>query len=71
MHPPGAPQKSCRDPPKSVCVSPPPPRYWDTLLDILWPRFKYILELNIQSIQSTDPQKLGFLDTRPHYVWGG
>ncbi|XP_010568222.1 PREDICTED: vacuolar protein sorting-associated protein 52 homolog [Haliaeetus leucocephalus] len=44
-------------------------KYWDTLLDILWPRFKHILELNIQSIQSTDPQKLGFLDTRPHYVW--
>ncbi|XP_049648769.1 vacuolar protein sorting-associated protein 52 homolog isoform X3 [Accipiter gentilis] len=43
-------------------------KYWDTLLDILWPRFKYILELNIQSIQSTDPQKLGFLDTRPHYI---
>uniref|UniRef100_A0A8B9N6T2 Vacuolar protein sorting-associated protein 52 homolog n=1 Tax=Accipiter nisus TaxID=211598 RepID=A0A8B9N6T2_9AVES len=43
-------------------------KYWDTLLDILWPRFKHILELNIQSIQSTDPQKLGFLDTRPHYI---
>ncbi|NXW91211.1 VPS52 protein, partial [Alopecoenas beccarii] len=28
----------------------------------------HILELNIQSIQSTDPQKLGFLDTRPHYI---
>lgn len=55
-----------------------PSRYWDTLLEILWPRFEHILELNIQSIQSTDPQKLGFLDTRPHYVrgwgegrWGG
>ncbi|KAM9266728.1 vacuolar protein sorting-associated protein 52 homolog [Cariama cristata] len=43
-------------------------KYWDTLLEILWPRFEYILELNIQSIQSTDPQKLGFLDTRPHYI---
>ncbi|NXK23640.1 VPS52 protein, partial [Arenaria interpres] len=42
--------------------------YWDTLLEILWPRFEHILELNIQSIQSTDPQKLGFLDTRPHYI---
>ncbi|XP_032644298.1 vacuolar protein sorting-associated protein 52 homolog [Chelonoidis abingdonii] len=44
------------------------PRYWDTLLEILWPRFEYILELNIQSIQNTDPQRLGFLDTRPHYI---
>ncbi|XP_015684895.1 vacuolar protein sorting-associated protein 52 homolog isoform X2 [Protobothrops mucrosquamatus] len=43
-------------------------KYWDTLLELLWPRFQYILELNIHSIQSTDPQKLGFLDTRPHYI---
>ncbi|XP_068025881.1 vacuolar protein sorting-associated protein 52 homolog isoform X1 [Melanerpes formicivorus] len=43
-------------------------RYWDTLLELLWPRFEHILELNIQSIQSTDPQRLGFLDTRPHYI---
>nr|XP_020670791.1 vacuolar protein sorting-associated protein 52 homolog [Pogona vitticeps] len=43
-------------------------KYWDTLLEMLWPRFEHILELNIQSIQNTDPQKLGFLDTRPHYI---
>ncbi|NXO01297.1 VPS52 protein, partial [Rhinopomastus cyanomelas] len=43
-------------------------RYWETLLELLWPRFEHLLELNIQSIQSTDPQKLGFLDTRPHYI---
>uniref|UniRef100_A0A8C4JRE0 Vacuolar protein sorting-associated protein 52 homolog n=1 Tax=Dromaius novaehollandiae TaxID=8790 RepID=A0A8C4JRE0_DRONO len=43
-------------------------KYWETLLEILWPRFEYVLELNIQSIQNTDPQKLGFLDTRPHYI---
>uniref|UniRef100_A0A4W3J8D7 Vacuolar protein sorting-associated protein 52 homolog n=1 Tax=Callorhinchus milii TaxID=7868 RepID=A0A4W3J8D7_CALMI len=43
-------------------------RYWGTLLDILWPRFEHVLELNIQSIRNTDPQKLGALDTRPHYV---
>lgn len=49
----------------------PPSRYWDTLLELLWPRFEHILELNIQSIQNTDPQKLGFLDTRPHYVSAG
>ncbi|OPJ90403.1 hypothetical protein AV530_002811 [Patagioenas fasciata monilis] len=46
-------------------------RYWEALLELLWPRFEHILELNIQSIQSTDPQKLGFLDTRPHYVRAG
>nr|XP_060616542.1 vacuolar protein sorting-associated protein 52 homolog [Anolis sagrei ordinatus] len=43
-------------------------KYWDTLLEMLWPRFEHILELNIQSIQNTDPQKLGSLDTRPHYI---
>ena len=56
-----------------VLMSPPPfCRYWEALLELLWPRFEHILELNIHSIQSTDPQKLGSLDTRPHYViWGG
>ncbi|PIO30285.1 hypothetical protein AB205_0074650 [Aquarana catesbeiana] len=43
-------------------------KYWDALLDMLWPRFQYILELNIQSIRNTDPQRLGNLDTRPHYI---
>ncbi|KAJ6652467.1 hypothetical protein lerEdw1_011503 [Lerista edwardsae] len=43
-------------------------KYWDALLELLWPRFEHILELNIQSIQNTDPQKLGFLDSRPHYI---
>lgn len=43
-------------------------KYWDALLELLWPRFEHILELNIQSIQNTDPQRLGFLDTRPHYI---
>uniref|UniRef100_M3ZHA5 Vacuolar protein sorting-associated protein 52 homolog n=1 Tax=Xiphophorus maculatus TaxID=8083 RepID=M3ZHA5_XIPMA len=43
-------------------------KYWDTVLELLWPRFELILEMNIQSIRNTDPQKLGVLDTRPHYV---
>lgn len=37
---------------------------------MLWPRFELILEMNIHSIRTTDPQKLGVLDTRPHYVGG-
>lgn len=44
-------------------------RYWEAVLEMLWPRFELILEMNIQSIRNTDPQKLGVLDTRPHYVW--
>uniref|UniRef100_A0A1A8HXB9 Vacuolar protein sorting-associated protein 52 homolog n=2 Tax=Nothobranchius TaxID=28779 RepID=A0A1A8HXB9_NOTKU len=43
-------------------------KYWDAVLELLWPRFELILEMNIQSIRSTDPQKLGVLDTRPHYI---
>ncbi|XP_053366646.1 vacuolar protein sorting-associated protein 52 homolog [Clarias gariepinus] len=43
-------------------------KYWEAVLEMLWPRFKLILEMNIQSIRDTDPQKLGVLDTRPHYI---
>ncbi|KAG9333684.1 hypothetical protein JZ751_010674 [Albula glossodonta] len=43
-------------------------KYWEAVLELLWPRFEMILELNIQSIRNTDPQKLGLLDTRPHYI---
>ncbi|XP_058713395.1 vacuolar protein sorting-associated protein 52 homolog isoform X3 [Poecile atricapillus] len=42
--------------------------YWGWLLELLWPRFELILELHIQSVQGTDPQRLGGLDTRPHYI---
>ena len=38
------------------------------LLEILLPRFQHVLKLNIQSIRSCDPQKLGHIDVRPHYV---
>lgn len=48
-----------------ACVS---RRYWEAVLEMLWPRFELILEMNIHSIRNTDPQKLGVLDTRPHYV---
>lgn len=43
-------------------------RYWEAVLELLWPRFEMILEMNIHSIRNTDPQKLGVLDTRPHYI---
>lgn len=42
--------------------------YWAWLLELLWPRFELILELHIQSVQGTDPQRLGGIDTRPHYI---
>lgn len=43
-------------------------KYWEAVLELLWPRFELILEMNISSIRNTDPQKLGVLDTRPHYI---
>ncbi|TNM93076.1 hypothetical protein fugu_018478 [Takifugu bimaculatus] len=43
-------------------------KYWEAVLEMLWPRFELILEMNIHSIRNTDPQKLGVLDTRPHYI---
>ncbi|XP_038598181.1 vacuolar protein sorting-associated protein 52 homolog [Tachyglossus aculeatus] len=43
-------------------------RYWEQALAVLWPRFELILEMNIQSIRGSDPQRLGELDTRPHYI---
>ncbi|MBN3318317.1 VPS52 protein, partial [Atractosteus spatula] len=43
-------------------------KYWEAVLELLWPRFELILEMNIQSIRNTDPQRLGILDTRPHYI---
>ncbi|XP_029591392.1 vacuolar protein sorting-associated protein 52 homolog isoform X3 [Salmo trutta] len=43
-------------------------KYWKAVLELLWPRFELILQMNIQSIRNTDPQKLGVLDTRPHYI---
>ncbi|TNN54224.1 Vacuolar protein sorting-associated protein 52 [Liparis tanakae] len=46
-------------------------KYWEAVLELLWPRFELILEMNIHSIRNTDPQKLGVLDTRPHYLVRG
>ncbi|KAI0213670.1 Vacuolar protein sorting-associated protein 52-like [Lamellibrachia satsuma] len=43
-------------------------RYWDSLLDMLFPRFEYILLLNIRSIKDCDPKRLGHIDVRPHYI---
>ncbi|XP_013412635.1 vacuolar protein sorting-associated protein 52 homolog isoform X2 [Lingula anatina] len=43
-------------------------KYWETLLEILWPRFEQILHMNIQSVKDCDPSRLGPIDTRPHYI---
>ena len=43
-------------------------RYWDTLLEMFYPRFEFILLQNVHSIRECEPQKLGHIDVRPHYV---
>ncbi|RUS69204.1 hypothetical protein EGW08_023031, partial [Elysia chlorotica] len=43
-------------------------RYWGTILRYLWPRFEYIVNMNIQSVRECDPNKLGQIDSRPHYI---
>ena len=43
-------------------------RYWDTLLEMFYPRFEFILLQNVHSIRDCEPQRLGHIDVRPHYV---
>jgi len=43
-------------------------KYWNSLLDMLWPRFMKIVEMNALSVKTTDPQKLGNIDIQPHYI---
>uniref|UniRef100_A0A8D9B8U8 Vacuolar protein sorting-associated protein 52 homolog n=1 Tax=Cacopsylla melanoneura TaxID=428564 RepID=A0A8D9B8U8_9HEMI len=39
--------------------------YWERLHKILWPRFEYVFELNIQSVRDCDPSRYS-KDMRPH-----
>ncbi|XP_015927404.1 vacuolar protein sorting-associated protein 52 homolog [Parasteatoda tepidariorum] len=43
-------------------------KYWENLLQMFWPRFEHILQLNIESIRDCDPQKFSNIDKRPHYI---
>ena len=43
-------------------------RYWDSILNMLFPRFEHVLQVNIRSIKDCDPKRLGNIDVRPHYV---
>lgn len=42
-------------------------KYWETLTDIIRPRFQMVFQLNIQSIKDCDPLKLK-KETGPHYI---
>ena len=43
-------------------------RFSEELQAVLWPRFIRVLNLNMTSVQETNPHKLGHIDTSPHYV---
>lgn len=43
-------------------------KYWDAIEKFLWKRFKYLLNLHVESVRTTDPSKLGAIETRPHYI---
>ncbi|XP_034181748.1 vacuolar protein sorting 52 [Osmia lignaria lignaria] len=42
-------------------------KYWDNMTSVIWPRFEYVFQLNIQSIKDCDPLKLT-RETGPHYI---
>lgn len=41
--------------------------YWDKMTAVIWPRFEYVFQLNIQSIKDCDPLKLT-RENGPHYI---
>lgn len=42
--------------------------YFDRVALLLWPRFKTVFDLNLQSVRAAKVKKLGALDLHPHYV---
>lgn len=42
-------------------------KYWDSLQNVIWPRFDQIFRLNTQSIRDCDPTKFS-KELGPHYV---
>ena len=43
-------------------------RYWNEIEKFFWKRFQYLLNLHVESVRTTDPNKLGAIETRPHYI---
>ena len=35
---------------------------------MMWPRFTFVIQQNIESVRLVDPQKIGTIDVQPHYV---
>jgi hypothetical protein len=55
------PGNSCRAPLRPVPSLPWQDSYFDRVNMMLWPRFKQILELNLQSIRVANLKKLGYV----------
>jgi len=43
-------------------------RYWNEIEKFFWKRFQFLLNLHVESVRTTDPNKLGAIETRPHYI---
>lgn len=41
--------------------------YWDKMQMIIWPRFEYVFQLNIQSVKECDPTRFN-KEMKPHYI---
>lgn len=42
--------------------------FFDRISMLLWPRFKQVFDLNLKSVKTANPKKLGPIDLSPHYV---
>lgn len=42
--------------------------YFDRVIMLLWPRFKAVLDANLEALQKADPAKLGNVSLQPHSV---
>jgi hypothetical protein len=43
-------------------------QYYDSLTEIIWPRFSHVFEIHLRSISDCDIRKVGVSDTRPHFI---
>ena len=42
--------------------------FFDRVTSLLWPRFKTVFDVNLQSVRHAKVKKLGAIDLHPHYV---
>jgi vacuolar protein sorting-associated protein 52 len=42
--------------------------YYDNIMEILWQRFDFVMQLHTNSVSNIDTHKLQSLDVRPHYI---